>query len=371
MRNITTALLLVFSVSALCIVFQRCKEEEKITKEALGRLIFFDSSLSEPSGQSCATCHRPETAFTDTLGRAVSEGAVKGLFSKRNSMSICYTAYVPPLALIDDNGDSIYAGGLFWDGRVDSLAQQAAEPFLDKLEMGNDNEEAVVLKLIRTPYYQKFCEIYGEFPLSGEKRAENIRKIYAAALNALAAYQASAEVNKFSSRYDLYLEGKYTMTEAEAKGFELFKEKGKCAECHILDPDPVAGRVLFTDHTYDNLGLPKNPDNPFYGMEDIHNPDGRNYIDEGLKFTTGRETEQGLFRVPTLRNITETAPYGHNGYFKTLAEIVRFYNVRDVSNEFPPAECPSTVNKEELGNLGLTPEEEQYLVDFMGMLSDK
>lgn len=371
MKKITTILFLILSVTAICIVFQRCKKEEEMTKEALGRLIFFDSSLSEPLGQSCATCHRPETAFTDTLARVVSEGAVKGLFSKRNSMSICYTAYIPPLALIADNGDSIYAGGLFWDGRADSLAHQAGMPFLDKLEMGNDNEEAVIMKLIRAPYYKKFRQIYGDIPLSGEKRAENILKIYACALNALAAYQASAEINKFSSRYDLYLEGKYKMTRAEGKGFELFKEKGKCAECHILDPDPVAGRVLFTDHTYDNLGLPKNPDNPFYAMNSIHNPEGKNYIDEGLKFTTGRETELGLFRVPTLRNIAETAPYGHNGYFKTLAEIVRFYNVRDVSDEFPPAECPSTVNKEELGNLGLTPEEEQYIVDFMGMLSDK
>lgn len=371
MRNITIVLLFILSVTATCMVFQRCKEEEKITKEGLGKLIFFDSSLSEPSGQSCATCHRPETAFTDTLGRVVSEGAVKGLFNKRNSMSIGYTAYIPPLALIEDNGDSIYAGGLFWDGRSDSLAHQAGMPFLDLLEMGNQNEEAVVMKLIRAPYYKKFCEIYGDIPLSGEKRAENIFQIYACALNALAAYQASAEINKFSSDYDLYLEGKYTMTEAEAKGFELFKVKGKCAECHILDPDPVAGRVLFTDHTYDNLGIPENPANPFYAMDSIYNPDGRNYIDQGLKFTTGRAEDLGLFRVPTLRNIARTAPYGHNGYFSTLEEIVRFYNVRDVSDEFPPAECPSTVNKEELGNLGLTPEEEQYIIDFMGMLSDK
>lgn len=372
MKRLTGILALLLGMTASALLLHRCnRAEEPISKEALGKLIFFDSSLSEPPGQSCATCHRPEQGFADTLGRIVSEGAVTGLFNKRNSMSVAYTAYNPPLQLIEEDGEHTYIGGLFWDGRADSLAHQAGMPFLDLLEMGNQNEEEVVLKLIKTPYYKLFCKIYGDFPLSGDNKKENIKKIYAGALNALAAYQASPEVCPYSSDFDRYLAGTYQMTDAQAKGFELFKEKGRCADCHILDPDPVAGRVLFTDHTYDNLGIPANPENPFYQMDTLHNPVGSNFIDEGLKATTGRAEDLGLFRVPTLRNIAKTAPYGHNGYFKTLAEIVRFYNVRDVSSEFPAAECPANVNKEELGDLKLTPEEEEYLLVFLEMLTDR
>ena len=93
-------------------------------------------------------------------------------------------------------------------------------------------------------------------------------------------------------------------------------------------------------------------------------------IDLGLGPIVGKEEENGKFRVPTLRNIALAAPYGHNGYFKALEEIVHFYNVRDVSDEFPPAEYPVAVNRDELGNLGLTPEEEADLVAFMKTLTD-
>ncbi len=93
-------------------------------------------------------------------------------------------------------------------------------------------------------------------------------------------------------------------------------------------------------------------------------------VDMGLGAIVNKEEENGKFRVPTLRNIALTAPYGHNGYFQTLEEIVHFYNVRDVSDEFPPAECPATVNRDELGNLGLTPKEEADLIAFMKTLTD-
>ncbi len=370
MRKTAGIIVIILTTLSIHLSLQRCNSGEKITKQALGKLIFFDNSLSEPPGQSCATCHRPENGFADTLGRMTSEGAVTGLFGKRNSMSIAYTAHIPSLSIVVDGEDSLYAGGLFWDGRADSLAHQAGMPFLDKLEMANQSEEEVVMKIMKAPYYNLFCKIYGDIPVSGGNRDENIKKIYACILNALGAYQSSPEVSPYNSAFDLYLEGKYTMTEEEEKGFELFKGRGKCAECHILDKDPQAGRILFTDHTYDNLGIPKNDANRFYDMDTIHNPLGKDYIDPGLKATTGREEDLGLFRVPTLRNIEKTAPYGHNGYFATLREIVHFYNVRDVSDKFPPAECPATVNKDELGNLELTSQEEEYLVAFMKLLSD-
>lgn len=329
-------------------------------KEALGRLIFQDTQLSEPAGQSCATCHTADKGFADRDSRIVSEGAVRGLYSQRNSMTICYSMYVPSLYFDDE--EETYVGGLFWDGRSPSLQHQAGEPFLNPVEMGNPDRSSVVKKVRRASYYPELVRIYGE--------TANVDSLYAHITDALSIYQQSEEVNSFSSKYDAWERGESVFTETESRGMDLFKDKGMCAECHILDKDERAGRVLFTDHTYDNLGIPRNPENPHLRVPASYfllTPDS---IDLGLGPIVGKEEENGKFRVPTLRNIALTAPYGHNGYFKTLEEIVHFYNVRDVSDEFPPAECPATVNRDELGNLGLTPEEEADLVAFMKTLTD-
>ena len=329
-------------------------------KEQLGKLIFFDKNLSEPKGQSCATCHAPERGFADEDSRMVSEGAVKGLFANRNSITAAYSAYVPPLTY-DEEADE-YTGGLFWDGRANTLEEQAKMPFTNPLEMGNADGKMVVEKVKKAKYYKAFKKIYGDL--------EDPDLIFDAIADAIAAYERSVEVNPFSSKYDAWLEGKYQFTEDEARGMDLFINKGLCAECHVVTPDPIANRILFTDHTYDNLGIPINPDNPFYTIPQIHNPDGRNAIDLGLGAIVNSEKENGKFRVPTLRNIEFTAPYGHNGFFKTLEEIVRFYNVRDVSSEFPPAEYVENMNTDEMGDLQLTPEEESLIVTFMKTLSD-
>lgn len=330
-------------------------------KELLGKKIFFDESLSTPEGQSCATCHTPEKGFADKYSRHISEGAVPGLFSNRNSMTICYSAFVPPLYY--DEKEETYVGGLFWDGRVNSLQHQAGQPFINPVEMGNPDYRRVVEKVKKADYFPELLKLYG--------KTDQDDSLYQYITDALAAYQCSREINRFSSKFDAYLEGKYTLSETEKKGLALFEEKGLCAECHILEPDPVAGKILFTDHTYDNLGIPKNPDNPYYRLSGQYNPEGQDYLDPGLGAIVSDSAHYGKFRVPTLRNIALTAPYGHNGYFKTLEEIVHFYNVRDVSNEFPPAEYPETVNSEELGNLKLSPEEEECIVAFLKILTDE
>lgn len=347
----------------LCIGCFSCSPYEKslhAEKEELGKLLFEDTALSEPAGQSCATCHTQETGYADIYSRAVSEGAVKGLYSQRNSMSICYTTYVPELHY--DEEEQTYIGGLFWDGRVNSLQQQAGEPFLNPVEMGNLNKKMVVDKVKQTGYYSQLKKIYGE--------TDNVDSLYAYITDAIAVYEMSDEINPFTSKFDAYEKGKYKLTTSEKRGMKLFKDKGKCAECHILDKDERADKILFTDHTYDNLGIPKNPNNPHYTVPDKFFLLTKDSIDLGLGTIVNKEEENGKFRVPTLRNIALTAPYGHNGYFKTLEEIVHFYNVRDVGNEFPPAEYPATVNKDELGNLGLTFEEEQDIVAFMKTLTD-
>jgi cytochrome c peroxidase len=140
---------------------------------------------------------------------------------------------------------------------------------------------------------------------------------------------------------------------------------------------------LFTDFTYDNLGVPRNPENPFYHMTPNYNPDGEDWIDFGLGgflMSAGYgpevwEPELGKHKVPTLRNV-DLRPepdfvkaFGHNGFFKSLEEIVNFYNTRDV-DDWPPPEVGENVNTDELGNLGLTAEEEAAIVAFMRTLSD-
>lgn len=346
----------------LCILFFSCKRAGRdglTPEERLGKSLFFHAALSFPEGQSCATCHRPERGFADSLGREVSEGIAGGLFGMRNSMTISYAAFVP--ALTYDAAEETYIGGLFWDGRVNSLVEQAAEPFTNPLEMGAERRW-VVEQTRKSRYFEELIRLYGP--------SENVDTLYGYITRAIAAYEQSAEVCPFSSKFDAWMEGKAELSEMELKGMDLFKDKGMCAECHVMEEDPRAGKILFTDHTYDNLGIPRNDGLLFYTMENEYGPCGRDTIDRGLGGFLGDSLHYGKFRVPTLRNIALTAPYGHNGYFATLEDIVHFYNVRDVSDEYPEPEYNATVNSEELGDLKLTPEEEAALVAFMKTLTD-
>lgn len=346
----------------ILLIFVSCNETTNSAlseKEQIGKLIFLDETLSEPAGQSCATCHTDSVGFVDVHSREVSEGAVTGLFGNRNAMTSAYTSFVPPRYW--DEQEQCFIGGLFWDGRSDNLTSQAGDPFLNPLEMGNKDKAMVVNKIKKAKYYKRFVKLYG--------KSDDVEVIYLNICDAIAAYESSSEVNPFNSKYDLYLAGKVCLTDDELLGLELFKEKGKCADCHTIENDKTAGKPLFTDNTYDNLGIPKNPNNPFYCMLPEHNCLGSNHIDLGLGEIVKCENENGKFRVVTLRNIVKTAPYGHNGYFASLKEIVNFYNVRDIGN-FPPAEYPHNVNKEELGNLGLTDKEEDLIILFLHTLTD-
>jgi cytochrome c peroxidase len=204
----------------------------------------------------------------------------------------------------------------------------------------------------------------------------------------IAVYEDSPEVNAFTSKLDYTYTGEAKFTKEEQRGFALFKGKGKCRLCHISNGQ----QALFTDFTFDNLGFPKNPENPIYNVD----PD---FVDPGLggflmKAGYDEEVylaEWGKHKVPTLRNV-DLRPsdgfvkaFGHNGYFKTLEGIVHFYNTRDVKPEcpgdyteaealaincWPPPEVAENVNKDELGDLGLTPDEEAAIVAFLKTLSD-
>jgi len=333
-------------------------------KERLGKLLFFDTSLSTPPGQSCSSCHAPEVAFTDPeVDLPVSRGAIPGRYGNRNDMPASYAAFVPPLHR--DPQEGIWVGGLFWDGRVNSLAEQAKGPPLNPLEMANPHVPAIAEKLRALDYAPLFTEVYGRDALADPQRA------YDHMADAIAAYEMTPEVSPFSSKYDYWLRGEAQLTAQELRGLQLFEaeDKGNCAACHPSRRAEDGSPPLFTDFSYDNLGTPRNPENPFYALPAALNPDGFGFVDIGLGATVKDPAENGKFRVPTLRNVAITPPYMHNGVFKTLFGVVSFYNTRDVAG-WPAPEVAQNVNQEELGDLGLTTQEVEDIVAFLETLTD-
>jgi len=333
-------------------------------KETLGKRLFFDKNLSTPVGQSCADCHAPETGFANpNVDYPVSQGVHKDHFGNRNDLPAAYAAFSPPFQYDADEG--LYIGGQFWDGRAADLAEQAKGPLLNPLEMANPDEKTVVEKVRNSEYAGLFREVFGAAAFDDPNKAFDM------IADAIAEYEKSSELNQFSSKYDLYLAEKVALTEQEQRGLELFADenKGKCAECHPIRPDADGTPPLFTDFTYDNLGVPKNPENPFYYLPKKLNPDGVYFIDLGLGGELNKPSENGKFKVPSLRNVAKTAPYLHNGIFKNLRQVIVFYNTRDVGPWAPP-EVRANVNREELGDLGLTEQEIDDIVAFMLTLTD-
>ena len=346
--------------------------------ELLGKRIFFDTSLSMPAGLSCASCHSPQAGFTSphselNLRDGVHRGAVPGRFGNRKPPSAAYAAFSPPFHY--DNDGQSYMGGQFWDGRARNLADQATKPLLNPLEQNNTGGPDLLRKIARAQYHASFVEVFGvgTLPSTEENEGQILQRIAAA----IAAYESSKEVNPFSSKYDAYLRGEVELTQAEARGLVLYEGRANCKSCHPHQPSANGQPPLFTDFTYDNLGIPRNAQNPFYRMPAEFNPDGPQYVDLGLGAILKDPKQNGRFKVPTLRNVDRrpgpnvVKAYGHNGYFKSLKEIVHFYNARDTAPEdFGPPEVPETVNREELGSLGLTDAEEDDVVAFLRTLSD-
>jgi len=335
-----------------------------LEEQRLGKLLFFDSTLSTPPGQACSSCHDPAVAFADpNTDLPVSRGAHPDRFGSRNDMPVAYAAFVPPLHRDPEEG--IWVGGLFWDGRVNTLAEQARAPPFNPLEMANPDTATLAEKLRRTDYAELFTEVYGAGALADPATAlEHMSR-------AIAAFEQAAEVSPFSSKYDQWLRGDVALSSAELRGLSVFtdEQKGNCAACHPVEPGADGSPPLFTDFTYDNLGVPPNPESPFYLLPPELNPAGAAFVDRGLGAVVGDRSEDGKFRVPTLRNVAVTPPYMHNGVFKTLFQVAAFYNTRDVA-PWPAPEVAENVNNEELGNLGLTNQELEDLVAFLHTLTD-
>ncbi len=321
----------------------------------------------------------------------MSQGVDPADFGGRNAPTWAYTAWSPDLyPEVDEEGGVTWIGGMFWDGRATGweltpLAEQARGPFLNPVEMQNPSKAEVIREVRKAPYAGLFRLVYGPNSL------KNVEPAYDNVARAIAAYESSSLVNTFSSRYDAYLAGTSRALNAQEKrGLELFEGKALCSQCHLSRPDPnvstgiAAGKALFTDYTYDNLGIPKSP---AFALPPLNfDP---NHVDNGLgdflRTTAGKSPDysayaadaDGLFKVSTLRNLTRTAPYGHNGYFATLKDIVHFYNTRDVpgagpgGQDWPAPEVPANVNTAELGDLGLTDAEEDDVVAFLKTLTDR
>lgn len=303
---------------------------------ALGEKIFKDTSLSASGRMACATCHEegrahgPANALPAQLG-----GPLLDRQGGRATPSIRYLAF-NTVFFFDAEGTP--TGGFFWDGRAGSLQDQAGRPFLDAAEMANSDAAQVVRRLAQASYADEFRALYGADIFSRPDEA------FARATLALQQYQREdVAFAPFSSKYDEFLRGKVALTAQEQRGLALFNSpaKGNCAACHPSARGADGSLPLFTDFTYDNLGVPRNP-----ALQ--HNDDPA-FFDLGLCARAGMESFKdlcGAFKVPSLRNVAQRPVFFHNGRFASLKEALTFYVQRDTHPEkFYPVDADGSVHK--------------------------
>lgn len=311
-------------------------------KVELGRKLFFDQRLSADGTVACATCHKPELAFAD--GKAVAEG-VAGRRGARNSPSLL---------------NVIYNNGFFWDGRTGTLEEQAIQPLINPLEMGDQTHAGIIARLRRLPEY------VGEF----QQVFHSAITIEGVGLS-LAAYERTLLAG--AAPFDRYFAGETdAISEAAQRGFALFRGKARCSRCHSFSERSP----FFTNFDYINTGVATN--HPAFEKmsralyDAAASPGLKSLVDKFARQAGGPELgritvsyhilDLGAFHVPSLRNVALTAPYFHDGSAATLAEVVRFYNQGGKDN----------LNREwELHPLGLTEEEQADLVAFLESLTGK
>ena len=334
-------------------------------KQWLGKQLFFDPNLSQPPGQACMDCHEPAAGWADpNKDSPTSAGNIPSLFGNRNSPTVAYASFSPDFHY--DAAKMSYGGGQFWDGRAKNVADQAKGPILNPLEMSEANMQSVIDAVKSGPYADLFKKVWGGNVF------EEAETAYGDLAASIAEYEKTSEVNSFSSKYDDVLRGAATLTDREKRGLDLFNGKARCSKCHMSATDPASGKVLFTDFSYDNAGVPKNPQNKFYTLAAKYNPAGKDFVDLGLGGQLKKPSENGKFKVPSLRNVALTAPYMHNGYFTSLKDVVRFYNTRDVASAgWPAPEVAENVNRQDMGDLKLTDSEIEDIVAFLNTLTDR
>jgi cytochrome c peroxidase len=345
--------------------------------EQLGKDMLYDNTMSDPSGYACAQCHSPTTGLSTGLSSIVNlrggpqPGVVPGRFGPRKPMSYGYAAFSPEGPSFDaQNG--VFVGGNFWDGRAFDTSVQAQGPPINPDEMNNTPSGTapnqfpplLVQKLQSRPYTPLIKRLFGQDVFT----KYTPRQIFEIWGEAIAAFEASGEICQFSSKFDasqfgVPTQSLYTLTASEERGRQLYFGAAQCNLCHSSLTLPgvqieTEGKDTFTMYCYANIGIPKNPGNPFYEETDpVSNPNGfnplgTNFIDFGLggnavggldgtKFfnnTPGDIAQfRGLFQTPTTRNVdvrpspTFVKAYMHNGVLKSLQQVVHFYNTRNIA----------------------------------------
>jgi len=290
---------------------------------ALGEKIFNDASLSASGRQSCASCHDASQAHSPTNALATQLGGpLLDQQGRRSTPSINYLSFNSAFHFAADGTPT---GGFFWDGRAASLQAQAGAPFVNAFEMANADAAGVVAKLSRAAYADEFKRVFGGDVFSRSADAMDRMTL------ALSQFQKEdASFRPFSSKYDEFLRGKVSLSDQELRGLALFNNpnKGNCQACHPSAKAADGSFPLFTDFSFDNLGVPRNP-------AIARNADP-GYFDLGLcerPELAGRTNLCGAFKVPSLRNVARRQVFFHNGRFSSLKEALTFYVQRDTNPE--------------------------------------
>ena len=360
------------SMGILCLGSICLGANEISQKETLGQVLFSDKNLSKNRTQSCATCHNPNTGFTDDRQNGVNKMASLGDDNKslgdRQAPTASYAKFSPDFHF--DEKKQKYIGGQFWDGRAKTLEEQAGGPPLNPIEMGMGSKKEVVDRIKENAYYvQTFKELFGEDVFKDDEKA------YDAMTSAIATFERSNEFSSFDSKYDRYLKGEYDLTPLEDLGKSIFfsNNNNSCATCHVLKGEDKAGET-FTNYEYHNIGTPAN--------KTLRAKNGVKEIDKGLLANPNVKdiAQNGKHKVPTLRNVAVTAPYMHNGVFKDLKTVIEFYDKynnkdRNINPEtkkpWDDAEVKETIALKELKANALTDRKVEALVAFMKLLTDK
>ena len=242
-------------------------------KAELGKLLFFDTQLSESGTISCASCHRPEKGFADDNSLSLGHNNQQGL---RNTLTIL---------------NSGYAKTFFWNGKTSSLEEQVKHPIENPLEMNFKMDLALIKIKNNLDYQLKFSEIFGNEGIT----EENVSK-------AIATFERTLVSKK--SRFDLFVEGKKDeFTDAEVRGLHLFRTKANCINCHHSS--------YFSDQKFHNIGI------DFFSENDS---------DLGRFEVTKNPLDKKKFKTPTLREISATSPYMHNGQFSEIRNVLMMYD---------------------------------------------
>ncbi|WP_062366325.1 cytochrome-c peroxidase [Variovorax paradoxus] len=305
----------------------------------VGQKMFFDKNLSGSGAMSCASCHEPAHAHAPANGLSVQLGGPHmdqaGL---RAVPSLRYKDVTPPYADLLDNPDGVSVpgpgGGLAWDGRADTLAAQARIPLLDPLEMANASSADVVKKLQAADYAPLIAKAFGA------KAFDDSDAAFANALQALQAYQLEDKsFHPYSSKFDLYAGNKIggALTPAEARGLKVFTNPntGNCASCHYQGAGLGGSSALFTDFSYEAIGVPRNAGIPANGNLQYFDMGvcGPMRTDHAPAAPNAANGFCGMFKAPTLRNVATRTAFFHNGVMHSLEQVVRFYNTRDTQPE--------------------------------------